>query len=49
MPGSWMRKLTMYTLAIAGATIARKPGESKRGPGSRSAPPYYIYLFILTL
>ena len=27
---SWVRKLTMYTLATAGAKIARKPGESKR-------------------
>jgi hypothetical protein len=26
---SWVRKLTMYTLATAGAKIAKKPGQSK--------------------
>ena len=27
---SWVRKLTMYTLATAGAKITRKAGESKK-------------------
>ena len=32
---SWVRKLTMYTLATAGAKIARNAGKSKRGGSNK--------------
>ena len=39
---SWLRKLTMYTLATAGRKIARKRGESKGGVGSGLGVLFYL-------